>query len=227
VLHLTAAALPVILVPPAPAAAAGNLRRYTTEIQARDLTLSSKTYGRDGPPQLRRYAEDAPADILNEWIAGDPDFVWSFPDAAWWRKRMRCRCGTADAFRVRSADVSHPQWISGKFGGCQRCDLICTKCGGDLQFFDDGVHGYNAVVCDDRSGLPPYYLDSNRSVLKTLLCDCGGTTFSVIAEAMYDCGDGIEEVPIEQWDDAYGAFRGFARCSSCGKIQEISNAETA
>ena len=33
-LHLTAAALPIILVPPAPAAAAGERWRYSAEAQA-------------------------------------------------------------------------------------------------------------------------------------------------------------------------------------------------
>src|SRR5688572_9304979 len=104
---------------------------------------------------------------------------------------------------------------------------MCRACGSDWQFFDDGVHGYNAVVCDDRSHLPANYLESNKALLKPLVCDCGGTAFSVIAWAMYDCTDGIEGVPPEQWDEAYGAFAAAAKCSDCGMVHEIAEAETA
>jgi len=188
---------------------------------------TQKTYGRDGPPQLQGYVEDVPVEVLDEWLASGTECVWTFSDSAWWRKGLKCPCESVDRFEVYLADATHPEWISGKFGGCQRVDVICTKCGRELPFFDDGIHGYNAVICDDRSQLPPQYLETNRALRKKLACDCGAAVFAIIAEAMYDCGDGIEDVPVSQWDDAYGAFGGSARCSSCGRVHEIANAETA
>jgi hypothetical protein len=59
------------------------------------------------------------------------------------------------------------------------------------------------------------------------VCDCGGRVFSVVVEVAYDLGEGIEEVPESQWDDAYGWFSGTARCSACGNLHDIADAETA
>ena len=185
---------------------------------------AEKTYGDDGPPQFYGLGEGIPPEVLKEWIAAGGTCVWTFRDPEWWRKHIRCSCGDVAAFEVRTADARHPDWIGGKIGGRQRCDLRCTKCAQEIQLFDDGIHGYNAVICGERSTLPPAYRQSNH---KTFACSCKGTTFAVIAEAMYNCGDNLESMPESQWDEAYGAFAAFAKCVNCGSIHEIVEAETA
>jgi hypothetical protein len=186
-----------------------------------------KQYGQDGPPQLNGRTEDVPSELLGDWIAAGGDSVWTFRDPEWWRKRIVCVCGSNEAFEVLSADARTPGWIKGKYGGHQRCDLHCTHCGKRFLLFDDGVHGYNAVVCDERAELPQGYLQRNGLLLRQLTCGCGGSAFSIIAEAMYDCADAVEDLPESQWDDAYGSFGATARCSKCGRVQNIAEAETA
>ena len=194
----------------------------------RSFMSGEKKYGIDGPPQLYGRVEEVSSHVLDQWLTTGAECVEKFRDARWWRKRVRCKCGCVDSFEIYIGDASRPNWISGKLGGCQRADLLCAKCGDELLLFDDGIHGYNAVVCDDRAHLPMNYLQSNRALLQKLTCGCGGSTYSVIVEVMYDCDDGgVEDIPASQWDDAYGCFRSSARCSSCGKIHEIAFAETA
>lgn len=187
-----------------------------------------KRYGLEGPPQLHDRTEDAPREVLEAWLSTGADCVESFRDDEWWRKRVRCQCGGVDAFTILRADASHDQWISGKFGGRQRTELTCGACGRDMLLFDDGLHGYNAVVCNDRDHLSADYEQANRRLLQRLPCRCGQSQFSIIVEVMYDCDEeDLESIPSKQWDDAYGSFAATARCSNCGDVQEIVDAETA
>jgi hypothetical protein len=189
---------------------------------------SRKVYGRDGPPQLRGRVEDATPEVLGEWAAGGA--YWLRPQkpraAGDWEKLVRCTCGRRDGFEVRSAGSDQPGWVGGRHSaGTFRCDLSCTHCGSDFILFDDGIHGYDAVVNDERSHLPPGYLEANRHLLKPRVCACGGRLFSVIAGATYDRPESTEELPESQWDDAYGWFHAAAKCSRCGKADTIVDAE--
>lgn len=188
-----------------------------------------KAYGRDGPPQLQGRVEDISPEVQAEWVAAGADWMRDAPtDPQYWEKLVRCTCGRHDAFEVRFANSDHPEWPAGDYyGGNFRWDLRCLACGTDLLLFDNGIHGYNAVVCDERAGLPPGYLEANGKLLQRLYCGCGNRTFSVIAAAEYDCEEDIPELPPEIRGDAYGSFGASAKCTQCGAIDEIVNAETA
>jgi hypothetical protein len=188
---------------------------------------SEKVYGRDGPPQLRRRVEDIPLEDVPKFYGEEGLLNWNLSVPEWWGKRIRCTCGAFDAFEVLTGTSDLPGWVGGKPYGHQRCDLRCTRCGDRFLFFDDGVHGWNAVIADERATLPPNYLESNAKILEPFACDCGGRLFSIIAEVQYDCGEGIEEIPQSKWDDAYGSFGGTARCVACGSLHGIAGAETA
>lgn len=172
------------------------------------------------PPQLRDLCEPL-ADGDNPFgdcVADDGNNTWSC--------RVKCSCGETDTFNIRMSNSSLDGWVSGKFGGDQRTDIQCEDCGLAIPFFDDGLHGYNAVVCDDRRLLPAEYRERNASLLKDFTCDCGNRTFSVFVLVRYDCGD-LEGIPISQIGDSYGSFYAVARCSSCQKMESIADAETA
>ena len=189
---------------------------------------SEKVYGRDGPPQLRGRVEDIPLDDVPKFYGEEGLLNWHLSVPEWWGKRIRCTCGAVDAFEALTGTSKLPGWVGGRPYGHQRCDLRCTRCRGRFLLFDDGVHGSNAVIADERATLPPDYLESNARLLQPVACDCcGGRVFSVIVEVAYDCGEGIEDIPESQWDDAYGWFNGTARCRACGHLLEIANRETA
>ena len=193
----------------------------------RGIMATEKIYGRDGPPQLRGRVEDIPPEDVQKFYGEEGVRHWHLSVPEWWGKRVRCECGGVDAFEALVATSEAAGWVRGTFGGSHRCDLRCTRCGDRFLFFDDGVHGNNAVVADERSELPKNYLEHNATLLRPLVCGCGGRVFSVIVEVAYDCGEGLEEYPESLWDDAYGWFAGTARCSACGELHEVANAETA
>ena len=188
---------------------------------------SRKVYGRDGPPQLRGRVEEIPLEEVPKFYGDEGLLNWHLSVPEWWGKRMRCACGAFDAFEVLTGTSKLPGWVGGKPYGNQRCDLRCSRCGDRFLFFDDGLHGNNAVLADERSTLPPNYLEANANLLQPLTCECGGRRFSVIVEVAYDCGEGIELFPESQWDDAYGWFSGTARCTACGELHTAADAETA
>ena len=184
---------------------------------------SEKVYGRDGPPQLRGRVEDIPLEDVPKFWGEEGLRNWHLSVPEWWGKRIRCTCGATDAFEVFTVPVT-----AGEDAYCsQRCDLRCTRCGDRFLLFDGNLHGWNAVIADERAALPPDYLESNAKYLQQLVCGCGGRVFSVIAEAAYDCGEGIEDIPESQWDEAYGWFNATARCCGCGELHEAANKETA
>ena len=83
------------------------------------------------------------------------------------------------------------------------------------------------MIAEERAELPPDYLELNARYLQPLVCNCDGRVFSVIVEAAYDCGEGIEDIPASQWDEAYGWFNATARCRVCGELYDAANKETA
>jgi hypothetical protein len=105
----------------------------------------------------------------------------------------------------------------------------CQKCGTSNLLFDDGLHGYNAVVCDDRSDLPTGYEEKNDTLLENFRCPCGNDSFRVYAVAVYDCLSPEEpsEISEDQWDDAYGYFVAVGVCPNCAVTHEIASEETA
>ena len=66
--------------------------------------------------------------------------------------------------------------------------------------------------------LHEYRLDARNLFLALLLgilqCACGNDSFRVYAAAVYDClnPNNSEEIPEDQWDDAYGYFVAIAIC---------------
>ena len=188
---------------------------------------SEKIYGRDGPPLLRGRVEEIPLEDVPKFYGEEGLLNWHLSVPEWWGRRIRCKCVAADAFEALVGTPDLPGWVRGRFGGSQRCDLRCTRCGDRFLFFDDGVHGNNAVPADEQADNPPNYLENNAKLLRPLVCDCGGRVFSVIVEVAYDCGESIEDYPESQWDDAYGWFSGTARCTGCGKLHDVADKETA
>jgi hypothetical protein len=182
---------------------------------------SQKIYGRDGPPQLRRRVEDIPPEEVSKFYGDEGLLNWQLSVPEWWGKRVRCLCGVVHAFEVLVENLDLTS------SGPGRCDLRCAGCGDRFLFFDDLVHGWNAVIVDQSAPLPEDYLQASAQLLQPLVCQCGGRLFSVIAEVQYDCGDGIEELAEDKWDDAYGSFVGTARCVACGALHTIAEAETA
>ena len=172
------------------------------------------------PPQLR--------DLNEPFAEGAHPFGYSgaADDIDAWFCRLKCSCGATNAFNIKTGDSSLDGWISGEFGGDQRTDIRCAKCGQTIPFFDDGLHGYNAVICDDRRSLPAGYRERNASLLKDFICRCGHSTFSVFVLVRYDCGD-LEGVPQSHYGDSYGSFYAVASCSRCRKTESIVDAETA
>jgi hypothetical protein len=145
-----------------------------------------------------------------------------------WFRQIVCACGSTGTFQVWSADGFSSDWVGGEHGGSQRVELRCGSCRTAILLFDDGLHGYNAVVCDDRAGLPDNYLAANQPLLTQLTCGCGGPRFAVVAQAIYDLYDeDLATIPEDQWDDSFGFFAAAGRCTSCGAIVEIAAAETA
>ena len=188
---------------------------------------SEKVYGREGPPQLRGRVEDIPPEDVPKFYGPEGLANWHLSVPESWTRRVRCACGAHDAFEVLTGSAELPGWVGGKPYGTRRCDLRCTRCNDRFLLFDDGVHGNNAVLADERSTLPPNYLEANAKILQPLACECGGRVFSVIVEVAYDCGDGLEDYPEDQWDDAYGWFAATARCPACGTLHDAANEETA
>lgn len=183
----------------------------------------------NGPPHLSGHTDEIPLAMWNEWKSVGGDAVWSFKLDEW-RRRIHCRCGNWETLEIRYADVTNPHWSSGEFSGNLRAEIACSKCAAEFLLFDEGLHGYNAVVCDERGQLPANYVESNRRLLERQTCSCAGSTFAVIAGAAYDCEEEEEEelgIPAAQRDEAYGCFRAIVRCSKCGSIRELFVAETA
>ncbi len=184
--------------------------------------------GDDGPPQLWGLLAELTADLRQVWISAGADWLsrTDEPGSTEWRGLIRCRCGQTDSFALRTGSKRSSGWISGTpYGGTQRCDAHCDSCGFEFVLFDDGLHGYNAVVCNERSYLPAEYVAQNRTVLQPVVCDCGGQRFAVIASAIYDSEDGLELTKV-QWADSYGSFFASAKCL-CGKVCTVADAETA
>lgn len=122
-------------------------------------------------------------------------------------------------FELWSAGDGDPGWAGGEFGGSQRVELRCGSCRTAVLLFDDGLHGYNALACDDRAGLPDNYVAANQALLTPLSCQCGGSRFAVVAHAVYDLYDeDLADIAEDLWDDSFGSFAAAGRCSSCGAI---------
>ena len=187
----------------------------------------SKQYGQDGPPQLRSLTvEIAQSDLLA--LQRHAGFEYLLNIEACWRRNVHCPCGH-DQFHISYADSSVEHWISGELAGNQRVCLQCTGCQRSYLLFDDGLHGYNAVVCDDRGSLPHNYLPGNAALLRPSLCPCGNSRLRVFVAAVYDCYSAGElvDLPEDQWDDAYGYFLAVAYCPTCLGLHEVASAETA
>lgn len=180
-----------------------------------------------GPPQLEGLSIPVPstdrAKVLTridaQHLVGADDDIWLHS--------LKCRCGS-DIFRVLFADQNNPAWpVRPKsWIGTQHAEVECVSCNQRAVLFDNGRHGYDAVIVGDGASLPASYDQGVSALVDVVSCSCGKGEFSVVAGAIYDSDDD-EQMPDQERRDAYGCFFADGFCAACGAVTEIVEAETA
>jgi hypothetical protein len=203
----------------------------------------TKRYGIDGPPQLVGRSRCVSADELLGWFRQTQEPTWAhWSDAerkrrldrrlsrpGEWFRKVVCPCGRDDDFRVLSTNPLKP--LISRDGiefDVVHLDLVCNSCSRNFAVFDNQLNGWNAVVCGDTSTLPSDYKHRVRKSLEPRSCSCGSSDFECLVWYCYDAeADDLVNVPLDQWDEAFGAFAAWIICSSCKMAQQVADAETA
>ena len=71
-------------------------------------------------------------------------------------------------------------------------------------------------------------MDRVRESLEPRACSRASSDFECLVWYCYDTdANDLANVPLDQWDDAFGAFGAWVTCSRCGMAQQVADAETA
>ena len=205
--------------------------------------VGTKRYGVDGPPHLVGRSRRASPDELLGWFRQTQEPAGAdWPDVerkqrlerllsrlGEWLRIVVCYCGRDDHFRVLTTDPVKP--LISRDGielGVVHLNLVCSSCNRDLVVFDNRRNGWNAVVCGEGPPCPSDYMDRVRESLEPRAWSCGSSDFECLVWYCYDTdANDLANVPLDQWDDAFGAFGAWVICGRCGMAQQVADAETA
>jgi hypothetical protein len=143
-------------------------------------------------------------------------------DPETWQALVSCRCGSQQ-FSCRYLGHLDGGLLCDFTDTFQRAELTCAICSKELLLFDATLNGYDVAI-----GEGPQATDECRFAKEALRCPCGGKTFEVAVEAIYDADpETVGEMDARMRNELFGWFTATTKCSGCGVVHKLIDYECA